>query len=139
MAGVPVTISGVLYDKTARTQRPVLIIGEASLTGLSVGGGPVFPDETPPGIWGPTDPRPSHPIAPGGPPPGIWGGGGVPMPTPPIYIPVPPEPEEPPAAGDGGNWEYTLRFGWVWVPTGGGGKPHPPADPNAPVATPYSR
>jgi len=41
----------------------------------------------PPSIWGPTDPRPTHPIAPGGPPPGIWGGGGVPMPTPPIYLP----------------------------------------------------
>ena len=50
-------------------------------------GVPTHPIYYPPQIWGPTDPRPSHPIAPGGQPPGIWGGGGVPMPTPPIYLP----------------------------------------------------
>ena len=43
MAAVEVTISGVLYDKTARTMRPVVLIGEASLTGLGVGGGPIVP------------------------------------------------------------------------------------------------
>jgi len=42
----------------------------------------------PPGIWGPTDPRPTPPIAPGGPPPGIWPPPGVV--TPPIYLPQPP-------------------------------------------------
>jgi hypothetical protein len=66
MAAVEVTISGVLYDKLMRTTRPVVLIGEASLTGLSVGGGPM------PGSPG----APSHPIA--EPPPGIWGG-------PPLY------------------------------------------------------
>jgi hypothetical protein len=37
------------------------------------------PPGTPPGIWGPTDPRPTHPIAQ---PPGGWGGG---PPRPPVY------------------------------------------------------
>ena len=53
----------------------------------------------PPGIWGPTDPRPTHPIAnpgnpnwPGG-PPGIWGPTD-PRPTPPIYIPIVPPPTD---------------------------------------------
>jgi hypothetical protein len=76
--------------------------------GLGVGGGPVYPPEgggeSPPGIWGPTDPRPTppiyfppgggggggpggrpeHPIA--GPPDHIWGPTD-PRPTPPIYLP----------------------------------------------------
>jgi len=50
MAAVPIRLSGAVYDKTARTMRPVLIVGMASITGLAVGGGPVFgpPDGTPP-------------------------------------------------------------------------------------------
>lgn len=79
----------------------------------------------PPGIWGPTDPRPSNPIAgmgpggnfPGQPPLGIWGptdprpGTGLPgpqpMPTPPIYFP--PEGNPPPL----GIWGPTdPRPGW---------------------------
>ena len=78
MAAVEVTITGMLYDKTARTSQSVVLVGEASLTGLEVGGGPM-------------------PGGPGQRPPlGIWGGGGVPMPTPPIYIPSPPDPPEVP-------------------------------------------
>jgi hypothetical protein len=50
---------------------------------IPVGGGaPPRPDQglpqPPLGIWGPTDPRPSHPIHIPGQPPGIWGG-------PPLY------------------------------------------------------
>ena len=67
MAAVDITISGVLYDKVARTSSPVALVGEASLTGLGVGGGPIVPGE----------------------PPGIWGGGNQPFPTPPIHIPPP--------------------------------------------------
>src|SRR5215475_11728380 len=75
MAAVEVTISGVLYDKTARTTQPVVLIGEASLTGLGVGGGPIIPPEQPgqpPGtpvfpIWGPPGFNPPGP----GYPPGI--------------------------------------------------------------------
>lgn len=72
MAAVEVTISGVLYDKINRTTQPVVLIGEASLTGLGVGGGPIIPPPQPPG-W---PPHPEHPIWPpqppgsGGPPPG---------------------------------------------------------------------
>lgn len=69
MAAVEITLSGVLYDKLSRTTRPVVLIGEASLTGVGIGGGPVIPPE-----GGGGD----------GQPPGIWGGGNVPMPTPPI-------------------------------------------------------
>jgi len=96
MAAIPISISGMLYDKTARTQQPVFIIGSASIVGLSVGGGPIVPPEdvVPPDpgggggggqpihpIWGPPGFNP-----PGeGMPPGIGGG--------PI---IPPDPEVPP-------------------------------------------
>lgn len=93
MAAVEVTISGVLFDKLNRTTQNVVLIGEASLTGLGVGGGPM-----PPGPGG------------GGNPPGIWGGSNEPFPTPPIanvpgapgyrppeVIPIPPDrPNTPP-------------------------------------------
>lgn len=114
MAAVEITIQGMLYDKVSRTYlQNVTIVGNASLTGLGVGGGPIVPpegggSEPPLGIWGPTDPRPTHPITglpgygpPIGQPPGIWGPND-PRPTPPIYLPpehVPPEmkpPETPP-------------------------------------------
>lgn len=87
MAAVEVTISGVLFDKINRTTQNVVLIGEATLTGLGIGGGPIIPPGQPPGIWGPTDPRPTPPIAF---PPG-WVGG-----VPPI-VPVPPDtPNVPP-------------------------------------------
>lgn len=100
MAAVEVTISGVLFDKVNRTTQNVVLIGEASLTGIGVGGGPIIPPEQP------------------GKPPGIWGGGNVPMPNPPIanvpgapgYEPPnkPPEPIQPPV-----QWKA------VWHPTEG--------------------
>ena len=92
MAAVEITISGVLYDKLSRTTQQVVLVGDASLTGLGIGGGPMPPGQgggSPPGIWGPTDPRPTPPIAlpPGypGQPPG--GGGAPPYPAHPIYDP----------------------------------------------------
>lgn len=100
MAAVPITISGVLCDKHGRTIQSVTLVGEASLTGVGVGGGPIIPPEgggggeKPPGIWGgPIDPHPDHGLP--GKPPGTWGGAGEPMPTPPIVIP-PTEPGKPP-------------------------------------------
>lgn len=113
MAAVEVTISGMLYDKLNRTTQNVVLIGEATLTGLGVGGGPMPPGQggggSPPGIWGPPGPWPGWPADPGipgntpGRPPGIWGGGNEPFPTPPIFIPpnVPPplQPPQPPAPG----------------------------------------
>jgi len=114
MAAVEVTITGMLYDKTARTTQNVVLVGEASLTGLGVGGGPMpggpGRPEPPLGIWGGGGvPMPSPPIhlGPGGEPlppqigggpvypPGIWGGGNQPFPTPPIHLP-PVNPGDPP-------------------------------------------
>ena len=107
---------------------------------------PIAPGGPPPGIWGPTDPRPgyglpgggggggdvgiwpspghpAHPIAPGGRPrpPGIWGGAGEGFPTPPIHIPAPPT--EPPPDGadkpppDSGGWGFVAEWGqWGYFP-----------------------
>jgi len=108
MAAVPVTISGVLFDKTARTQQPVLIIGMASLTGLGVGGGPIIPDK----------PDEKPPLV-------IWGGGNEPFPTPPIVIPIPPDLQPPKPPGDAikppppeGGWGYHPDYGWGFFPAG---------------------
>ena len=82
MAEVPIQISGVLYDKIARTQQSVVLMGNASIIGLSVGGGPIIPPDTTPPPGGPNvPPHPEHPIwgppgfNPPGPgmPPGIGG------------------------------------------------------------------
>lgn len=85
MAAVEVTISGVLFDKLNRTSQQVVLVGEASLSGVGIGGGPIMPGRPEyPGA------HPEHPIFY---PPGIWGPPG-PWPTPPIYlppIPVPPQ------------------------------------------------
>lgn len=68
MAAVPITINGVFCDKYGRTITPCMIVGEATLTGLGVGGGPIVPPDKPgtgdpPGIWGgPIDPYPGHPL-----------------------------------------------------------------------------
>lgn len=97
MAAVPITINGVLCDKYGRTIQQVVLVGDATITGVGVGGGPIVPPEGggegPPSIW-PSPGHPAHPIAPGGPPPGIWGPND-PRPTPPIVLP-PYEPGGPP-------------------------------------------
>ena len=123
MAAVAVQIRGTLYDLTRRTSQQVVLMGEASLLGLGIGGGPIIPPEGGggEGIWGPTDPRPSNPISgipglpgyePPKPPDHIWGPTD-PRPTPPIYLPpeqVPPNmkpPQAPPAGTTApvpGNW-----------------------------------
>ena len=91
MAAVEVTISGVLYDKVNRTTSPVVLIGEASLTGLGVGGGPIIPPGQPgkpPIIWGgPIDPYPD--IGGPGPQPPLPPGTSPPQPGDPT-TPVPP-------------------------------------------------
>lgn len=132
MAAVEVTITGVLYDKTQRTARPVVLIGEASLTGLGVGGGPLpggpggpeVPGE-PPGIWGPTDPRPTPPIhippttLPDLPPLQIWGPND-PRPNPPIYLPEPKPP-----AGSLIDWKAVWSPSTGWIVVGVPNVPHP--------------
>lgn len=95
MAEVPITLSGVLFDKQNRTQQLVTFMGLASLTGLGVGGGPIMPPEggggggeNPPGIWGPPGPWVTPPIA---------NVPGMPGYRPPDIVPVPPDqPNVPP-------------------------------------------
>lgn len=125
MPKVVVELSGVLYDKLARTQRPVYLKAQGNAITVEEpgvppdpgGGGPVDPG------WGvpehPADPgyfppRPAHPIYPGGP--------GAPGGKPPIDIgahpehpivipdPVPPDMQPPAVPPPGtatavpGNW-----------------------------------
>jgi len=128
MAAVEVTISGMLYDRLNRTTQNVVLIGEASLTGLGVGGGPMPPGPGggppvggPPGqpihpIWGPPGFNPPGP----GMPPGIWGGPILPPPTEP---PNPPTEGKPPPA-DGG-WGWWPPYGWGYFPGSGGATPKP--------------
>lgn len=137
MAAVEVTITGLLYDKLARTTQNVVLIGEASLTGLGVGGGPIYP-KPPVGIWpNPPEgiaPHPEHPIAPGGPPPQVWPGPGpLPHPEHPIVLPDPPvdiPPGEPDGDGfiknppPGGGWAYHAKYGWMYDPGPQHGSPH---------------
>lgn len=137
MSAAEVTISGVLYDRVNRTTQNVVLIGEASLTNIGIGGGPVIPPEgeKPPGIW-PSPGRPEHPIAPGGRPPGIWGGSGG-LPKPPGVWPgghpehpiapggpeIPPIPTDPPPDGadkpppEGGGWGFVAEWSqWGYFP-----------------------
>lgn len=133
MAAVEVTITGMLYDKLNRTVQNVVLVGEASLTGLGVGGGPM-----PPGPGGiPGGPHPEHPIywPPGTQPhpehPIYFPPGSLPHPEHPIVIP-PPIPVDPPSNPEtpkppppDGGWGWHPEYGWGYFP-GGGGKPQPP-------------
>ena len=87
------------------------------------------PGQPPLGIWGPTDPRPTHPIVlppynpPEGPPVQIWPSPG--RPTHPIVIPPPPPPPEgggkpPPPEG---GWGYSPQYGWGYFPGPGEASP----------------
>jgi hypothetical protein len=105
MAAVEVTISGILYDKVNKSSQNVVLIGEATLTGLGVGGGPMPP--------GPGRPEP---------PLGFWGGD-APWPgyaTPPIYIPPLPPVDPPPEGPIEWHTAWSATTGWivVGVPTG---------------------
>jgi hypothetical protein len=144
MAALEVTITGLLYDKWNRTTQNVVLIGEATVTGLGVGGGPM-----PPGGGGaPLPPwypgHPEHPI-----PPTVWptppgGGGGQPPtggagphPEHPIWPGAHPEhpgpivpPTEPPPIDPATppiEWKpvWTPETGWIVVGV-----------PNVPVPTP---
>jgi hypothetical protein len=115
MAAVNVTISGTLYDKQNRTSQQVTLIGQASLTDVGVGGGPMPPGEgggqpgEPDHIWGPDDPRPNPPIP-------IYPGG---SPNPPEG-PKPPEPTTPPI-----DWKVIWHPEEGWVVVGVPQFPHP--------------
>lgn len=120
MAAIEITISGVCYDKLARTTRPIVIIGEASLTGLGVGGGPIIPPSDPGAhpehpIFYP--PRPEHPIF------------YPPHPEHPIVLP-PDKPTDPPTepptnpADPAWSWCWNPNTGWIPAYVSEG-KPHP--------------
>ena len=134
MASVPIVIVGTIKDSDSEEEKQVTICGLASIQGLSVGGGPIYPPANPPGIWGGGNvPMPTPPIQlppwliTGGQPPHIWGGGNVPMPTPPIAnVPgLPPMGPNWPPGGGGGDGEHEPKFeakvawtpetGWVVV------------------------
>jgi hypothetical protein len=94
MAAVPVTFNGILYPKGKGSGSmpqaiPSVFIGMASLTGLSVGGGPIFPPD-----WGP----PEQP----------------PIDVPPPDLDHPPHVvKEPPPTG---GWGYSPELGWAYFP-----------------------
>lgn len=118
MAAVMIQISGVLYDKLSRTERPVLLQGSGSLIGVGVGGGPIEPGQPP------SDAHPEHPIyyPPGSQPhpehPIYWPPGSQPHPEHPIVIP-PDVPPDMPAPPDLFDW----KTAWI-PPTEPGGDGH---------------
>lgn len=137
MAAVEVTIRATEYDLLNRTSRQVVLIGEAFLTNVGIGGGPMPPGPgNPPGIWGgsnepfPTPPIANVPGAPGYRPPGIWGGPIDPYPGHPLP-PIPPQPPEGPVDDDGflkpppadGGWAYHQQYGWGYYPAAGAAGP----------------
>ena len=158
MAAVPVQIDGVFFPH-ARGGQPVkgTFLGHASIYGLGVGGGPVFPPDGGGGIPDlPVDPGYGHPIA----PPGFWPGTPPERPhpqPPPVIWPLPPEtPNLPPPGSPPVHIANTQPINPMTPPAAvvmeypGLGKvvvpqptqsvqiPVPPgATPAPPVATPY--
>jgi hypothetical protein len=131
MAAVPIQIDGILWDHATRKGTKVTLMGDAFISGLAPGGGPIVPPDTEPpepplGIWGPTDPRPTHPIVLPPTPPGV----DPPHPAHPIVLPpVPPDPPiVPPDQGppEGWSWHWTGQE-WLLVY-------NPPADAAQPHA-----
>ena len=98
MSTVSVTITGILWDHANKSGKPVTLVGDAYLSGLGVGGGPVYPDQQPPSggppgtptfpIWGPPGFNPPG----AGYPPGISGGPIVPVPPSTPNVPPPGSP-----------------------------------------------
>jgi hypothetical protein len=131
MGVVPVTINCVIFPKakggSVPQPYPATLVGNAWLTGLSVGGGPIQP-ETPP---------PIEPGLPGKPTFPIWGPPGIELPPgegyPPVAghpLPEPPnggQPPDPPTMvkpppPDGG-WGYSPTYGWGYFPGPGDAGP----------------
>lgn len=130
MSGVNVTITGVLFDRLNRTAQNVTLIGEALLSDLEVGGGPIIPPPRPggrppnPDLPGkpthPIPPIPEHPIV-------LPPGGGTPPTEPPIDPPTqPPQPSW--------SWVWNPQTDWIPAYVPEGGKPHPvPPGPGVPT------
>jgi hypothetical protein len=106
MGYVPVTINGVAYPKNKKDPpMAVTIVGQAWVTGLSVGGGPA----TPP-------PHPDHTLPP------YVDNTLPPIDNPPPEIPTTPsEPKPPPPEG---GWGWSPDYGWGYFPGNSGPQPH---------------
>ena len=113
MGTVPVTISNAtLTNQDGSTSEVQTINGDLSITGLSVGGGPIMPPDQPPGSGG----APTFPI---------WGPPGMELPEVPGYPPVaghplPPTPTPPPQPPAFIPIWHPI-YGWIVVPV----YPHP--------------
>jgi len=116
MGAVPITIVGI-ETKDDGSSGQVTIVGMASLTGLSVGGGPIVPPDQPPGkptfpIWGPPGielpPSPGYPPVAGHPLPPIPPPIDVPPGTPPGTVLKPPP--------ESGGWGWVVPYGWGFFP-----------------------
>ena len=148
MSTVPIQITGVLWDHAKKKGTKVTLMGDAAISGLVIGGGPIMPpDTTPPD---PGEPPyvdigfpigPEHPIVIPPTPPGT----DPPHPAHPIVLPpIPPDPPidtVPPPGGppDGWSWQWLADSSqWVLVYNPpGSGKPSPPgANPDAPHVDP---
>jgi hypothetical protein len=117
MAALPVEIRGTLYDLQSKSSRQVYIVGDAIKSGVGIGGGPVIPPSGGNGdhIWGPTDPRPTHPIA---------GIPGLPGYIPPIPTEPPPSGGDKPPPEDSGGWGFVAEWSrWGYFPAEGEAQP----------------
>jgi hypothetical protein len=123
MAAVNVTIVGTL-SYGSMTIPGCTMVGQAYLTDLGVGGGPIIPGGHPEHpIWGP----PGMELPPG---PGFPPVAGHPLPIPPVdTIPPPPGGEKPPPADGGwGYWGDPVNS-WVYKPGPGQASPKPAPTP----------
>jgi hypothetical protein len=103
MAAVPIQIDGVLWDQAQKKGTKVSLIGQASILGLSVGGGPIMPPDTSPPNGGE---HPAHPIV-------------LPPDVPPIEPPeVPPgtPPDSVVKPAEPGGWGYYTDSASVLYP-----------------------
>ena len=125
MAVVPIILDGVMYPKgKAAGDKPVpgVFVGNASIAGLGVGGGPIIPPEPP--VEGPPPDTPViPPVDPGSPAFPIWGPPGIDLPPVPGYPPVAghplPEPIPPPDTSKPPLYVpiWHPDYGWIVVPT----------------------
>jgi hypothetical protein len=130
MAAVELSYRAVLYDLRSKASYEVMLVGDAFVTGLGVGGGPM-----PPGQGGGGQPpwypgHPEHPI-----PPTVWpqppgGGGGQPNPP---WWPGHPEHPIPPVVGGGPIYPPNVPPD-IQPPT-----PPNPGDPTTPVPPPQGQ